>query len=90
MYNLDFTDQAVKDLKSLKKSENLAFKKVEKLLQELAEHPRTGTGKPEVLKHNSSGLYSRRITQKHRLVYQIIEQNVTVLVLSASGHYGDK
>ena len=53
-------------------------------------HPITGTGQPEMLKHNLQGLYSRRINKKHRLVYSIKEEIVTVYVLSAHSHYGDK
>ena len=54
------------------------------------EHPTTGTGQPEALKHNLSGLYSRRINQKHRLIYSINEHLVTIYILSAYAHYGDK
>jgi len=54
------------------------------------EHPRTGTGKPEMKKYNLAALYSRRISQKHRLVYQIRDETVTVIVITAAGHYNDK
>jgi len=74
----------------LKKTDKLAYKKLEKLLTELREHPRTGTGKPQLKKYDLSGLYTRRITQKHRLVYQVVDQKVMVLVVSAKGHYGQK
>ncbi|MFW0717373.1 Txe/YoeB family addiction module toxin [Pedobacter sp. N23S346] len=90
MYNLEFTQQAVEDLRWLRKTDQTAYKKVQKLLVELIDHPSTGTGKPELKKYNLSGLYSRRITQKHRLVYQINGETISVLVLSAAGHYGDK
>ena len=50
----------------------------------------TGTGKPEQLKGCGGTLWSRRITQKHRLIYEIIETVVHVDVLSAYGHYDDK
>ncbi|NTD99889.1 Txe/YoeB family addiction module toxin [Agrobacterium tumefaciens] len=90
MYILEFTNQAVEDLKWLKKTDQNAYNKVQKLLLELIEHPSTGTGKPELKKYNLSGFYSRRITQKHRLVYQINGEMISVLVLSAAGHYGDK
>lgn len=90
MYILEFTNQAVEDLKWLKKTDQNAYNKVQKLLLELIEHPTTGTGKPELKKYNLSGFYSRRITQKHRLVYQINGEMISVLVLSAAGHYGDK
>ena len=48
MYTLEFAPQALEDLSKLKKSEPAAFKKAGKLLVELQEHPKTGTGKPEV------------------------------------------
>jgi toxin YoeB len=54
------------------------------------QHPTTGTGHPEPLKGKPEGRWSRRITDKHRLVYRIYEDTVVVLVLSAYGHYGDK
>ncbi|MDP4228265.1 MAG: Txe/YoeB family addiction module toxin, partial [Bacteroidota bacterium] len=52
--------------------------------------PTTGTGQPELLKHDLAGLYSRRINKKHRLVYSINHEVVTVHVLTAWSHYGDK
>ena len=70
--------------------EPVAHLKPEKLLAERIEHPRTGTGKPELKKYNLAGCYSRRISQKHRLIYQVIDEKVIVLVLAAAGHYGDK
>jgi toxin YoeB len=70
----------------LKKSNPATVSKIETLLQELAEHPTTGTGKPERLKHNFSGCWSRRITQKHRLIYSIDDEVVTVFVLAVDGH----
>jgi len=77
-----------KDIQSLKKSETSVYKKLIRLLEELTEHPTTGIGKPEKLKHELGGLYSRRLTQKHRLVYRVDEEKITVLVISALGHYG--
>ena len=90
MYSLEFTDKAVEDLRRLKRREPIAYHKAEKLLMELIEHPRTGTGKPELKKYNLAGCYSRRISQQHRLIYQVIDEKVIVLVLAAAGHYGDK
>jgi len=60
------------------------------LLNELLEHPRIGTGQPEMLKHDLQGIYSRRINKKHRLVYKINDAIVTVILLSAHSHYGAK
>lgn len=89
-YTLYFTEEAKKDLSGLKKNEPAAFKKAKALLKELQEHPKTGTGKTKPLGHGYKGFLSRRITQKHRLVYSINEEKITVLVVSASGHYNDK
>ena len=90
-YILEFSDKALEDIEKHKKAgDQSVLKKIQRLLNELMEHPRTGTGQPEILKHELAGLYSRRINRKHRLVYSIEDEIVTVHVLSAHSHYGDK
>jgi toxin YoeB len=89
MYNVVYVRRAEDDLRKLKRNEPDSFKKVVKLLNELAEHPYSGTGKPEPLRGDRSGQWSRRITKKHRLVYEVHDTEVIVLVLSAYGHYED-
>jgi toxin YoeB len=59
-------------------------------LIDMQEHPTTGIGHPEPLGADRKGQWSRRITQKHRLVYEIDDGSIKVLVLSAYGHYDDK
>ncbi len=87
MYTLVFTEDAKKDLKELSKRAPLALEKLSKLLEEVREHPRTGTGQVEQLKGYDGSVYSRRITKEHRLVYKIYDEVVEVLVLSTFGHY---
>ncbi len=90
-YTLRFSKTSLEDIERHKKSGDRAtIKKIEKLLNELKEHPTTGIGQPEKLKHDLAGLYSRRINKKHRLVYPIDERIVTVHIASAWAHYGDK
>ena len=90
-YTLAFSKTALEDIEKHKKTGDKAvLKKIENLLNELMEHPKTGTGQPEMLKHDLQGCWSRRINKKHRLVYVIEEEIVTVHVLSAASHYGDK
>ena len=89
-YSVEIKEQAQRDLKALSQSEPKAYQKALKLIAELYDHPQTGTGKPEPLKGGGGALWSRRITQKHRLIYEIIENIVHVNVLSAYGHYDDK
>lgn len=90
IYSIVFKEQANKDLATLAKSEPKAFLKAKALIEELKVHPRTGTGKPEPLSGNREGEWSRRITKKHRLIYEIHDTEVVVLVLTAYGHYSDK
>ncbi|GHS84969.1 hypothetical protein FACS1894201_04140 [Bacteroidia bacterium] len=88
-YEVKLTPLANEHLKRLAKSEPAAHRKVEKLLGELREHPRTGMGKPKPLSGNMTGQWSRRIADKHRLVYAIDDDKIIVLVLTAAGHYDD-
>ena len=90
MYKLDYTDKALQDMQRLKREEPQAFKKLGKLLDELMDHPKIGTGHPEPLSGDRAGQWSRHITKKHRLIYTINDTEVVVLVLTTYGHYGDK
>ena len=87
MYIVRFNADAEKDLKFLCKKAPQALGKLAKLLDELKEHPRSGTGQCEQLKHYKEETWSRRITREHRLVYRIYDAIVEVLVISAFGHY---
>jgi len=85
-FHLDFTDQALEDIAHHKRAgDKSVLKKLQSLFVELTEHPFTGSGKPEALKHHLSGMWSRRINKEHRLIYEV-EGNV-VFILSAKGHY---
>lgn len=89
-YTIEFTQTAIKTVSKYKKSNPVQYKKLVKLLNELIEHPRTGTGHPEPLKSGDMITYSRRISKNDRLIYDIYEDTVVVLVLSIEGHYNDK
>lgn len=90
-YTIKLEPQAVQDIAELKKAGNKTIiNKIEKLLMELSEHPRTGTGQVEALKGNLSGFWSRRIDKFNRIIYTIEDEIITVTVVSAKGHYGNK
>lgn len=89
-YNLDFTEVAKQSIAKYKRANQPAYRKVCKLLDELQEHPRTGTGHPEPLKGGNNITYSRTINKKDRLIYDIYDDIVTVLILTTEGHYNDK
>jgi len=89
-YSLVFSPRALNDIERIKKSGNKSLiQKLHIILQELMEHPLTGTGKPEPLKHRTS-TYSRRLTIKDRIVYSIHNEIVQVNILQTLGHYNDK
>ena len=90
MYEIVYSERAKEDLAKLRRDEPTAHKKAVKLLNELMDHPRTGTGKPEPLSGDRAGQWSRRITKRHRLIYEIFDSEVFVEVLASYGHYGDK
>ena len=90
MFTIRYTEEAKDDLLRLQQNEPKAYAKARRFIEELAEHPKTGTGHPEPLKGKPEGRWSREITKKHRLVYRIFDEEVVVLVISAYGHYDDK
>ncbi|MCF8235436.1 MAG: Txe/YoeB family addiction module toxin [Bacteroidales bacterium] len=63
------------------------MKKIQDIFKELRIHPRSGTGKPEQLKYELMGYWSRRIDKKNRLIYRIEDKKTVVVIVSASGHY---
>jgi toxin YoeB len=62
-------------------------KKIAELIKDIERHPSEGIGKPEALRGNLSGHYSRRITDEHRLIYKV--EGDTVVITSCKGHYDE-
>jgi toxin YoeB len=83
---VDFLDKAIDDIEFWKKSGNKTVQsKIAKLLESICITPYSGIGKPEPLKHQLSGYWSRRITDEHRLVYTVSENRIKVI--SMRFHY---
>jgi|AntAceMinimDraft_5_1070358.scaffolds.fasta_scaffold172351_2 toxin YoeB len=90
-YRVEVSETARKHLSFFHKSgDKVIIKRIERIFEELGEDPYHGVGKPEALKHDLAGLWSRRLDRKNRLVYQVVEQTITVIVVAARGHYDDK
>ncbi len=83
--NLEFDQDAVEDLSYWVKKDRRKAEKILDLVQEIAKDPFCGTGKPEPLKHNLSGCWSRRIDQEHRIVYSVEDEKIRIL--SCRFHY---
>ena len=87
---IEFSDKAKSDLDFWIKSGNKGIlKKIYSLIEDIQLHPFEGIGKPEQLKHQLAGRWSRRINQEHRIIYKVTEENkIEILdILSLKGHY---
>ncbi len=85
-----YSEKAQKEREFWKKSGNKAImNKISALIEDIQLHPFEGIGKPEPLKHQLSGKWSRRINQEHRIIYQVIDENTIEIlnILSMKGHY---
>jgi toxin YoeB len=78
-------ERFVADLRHWAQAQPRLVGKVLDLVEAVRRDPYTGIGKPEPLKHLGSGLWSRRITDEHRLVYRV--EGSVVTLLTARGHY---
>ena len=84
-------EQAQKDREYWKESGNKAImNRITALLKDIVEHPYTGKGKPEPLKYDLAGKWSRRINSEHRLIYSVNEDIITVYVFAMRYHYSKK
>lgn len=63
------------------------FLRIDRLLRDIGRDPFKGLGKPEPLKHQFKGYWSRRITDEHRLIYKFEKE--IIRVVSLKGHYND-
>ena len=87
MLNILFTPISWSQYKSYE-NDKRARKKIDTLLEDIARHPKSGLGKPEALKGDLSGYYSRRIDEKNRLIYRFDDERVEIVQVGQ--HYNDK
>jgi toxin YoeB len=81
-----FEASAFKDFNDWVKLDKKIHRKIIELIKDIDSHPFQGLGKPEALKHDFSGYWSRRIDLEHRLVYKVT--NEEIIILSCKYHYG--
>ncbi len=80
-----FSENAWDDYLFWQKTDKKTLKRVNKLIKDIQRNKYEGLGKPEALKHNLSGYWSRRITNEHRIVYKI--ENDSILIAQLRYHY---
>ncbi|MDR0312608.1 MAG: Txe/YoeB family addiction module toxin [Treponema sp.] len=82
---ISFEESAFAEYRQWAKEDKNIIDKIDTLITEILRDPFHGTGKPEPLKGNLSGYWSRRITQEHRLVYRVFPDHV--IIASCKNHY---
>lgn len=84
---LTFTEVAWQDYLWFQDTDKKLLKRINTLIKEILRSPFEGIGKPESLKANLSGYWSRRINTEHRLVYEVLEDNI--IIVACRFHYQD-
>jgi len=85
MRKIKFYPQARKDLAFWQKHNPKYLEKIENLLKAIQDNPFEGIGKPEPLQHNLQDYWSRRISNEHRILYEV--KNGIILIRKCRGHY---
>lgn len=80
-----FSENAWEDYTSWLNEDRKILRKINELIKDISRHPFEGIGKPEPLKFDLRGFWSRRIDREHRLVYQVIENGL--IIYSCRFHY---
>ena len=80
--------QALDDIETLVQTDLKTAKRLFRMLREMAKTPYEGLGNPEALKYSMSGLWSRRLSDEHRIVYEVGEAGL--IIHTCMGHYGAK
>ena len=83
--NLTWSEKSWADYLYWQKTDKKLLKKINELLKDTKRDPFDGLGKPELLKYEYAGLWSRRITDEHRLVYKVYDESIAVV--SCRYHY---
>lgn len=82
---LQFHDEAWKDYNAWQSQDKSTLKKINSLIEDIRRHPFTGIGKPEPLRENLSGWWSRRINEADRIVYK--PSGDTIIIAACRNHY---
>ena len=83
--NIKFTEKGFEDFSYWTKTDKKKVKRILELIKDIQRHPFEGIGKPEPLKFNLQGFYSRRIDNEHRLIYKI--DNNDIIIIACRYHY---
>ena len=83
--NIVFEQNAFEDFTNWATDDKKLYKRLVSLIKEAARNPYTGLGKPEALKHELRGYWSRRINEEHRLIYKV--ESDKLIIVACKYHY---
>lgn len=83
--NISFDPKAFDDFNQWVLDDKKCYKRIVSLIKDISRNPYQGLGKPEALKHELQGFWSRRIDDEHRLVYKL--DNDRLIIISCKYHY---
>jgi len=86
--NIVFTPESLAEYMDWMSEDRKTLKRINQILKNITRSPYEGIGKPEALRGDLSGFWSRRIDDKHRIVYEIAGGQCCII--QCKGHYGDK
>ena len=88
MRKTQFNQQAFLEIRYWLKNDRKLLDRILRIIEETEDNPFEGIGKSEPLKGNLKGLWSRRINDEHRLLYEVTDE--CIIIHKMKGHYGDK
>lgn len=87
-YQINFTKKAKKQIEKIQKDKKLLTRFLE-IIEDIKENTYSSNFKFERLKHNLSGLCSKRLDKKNRILYQVLDGEIVIIIISVLGHYDD-
>ena len=88
MRKITFTPESFLEYNELARSDKALHRKIISLVNDIARNPFQGIGKPEPLKYDFAGCWSRRINHEDRLIYKVTDEEI--FILSCKEHYDDR
>jgi len=83
--NITWTDESWEEYEQWQSQDKKVVKKINSLIKDIQRDSFNGLGKPEPLKHELSGCWSRRVSDEHRLVYEVTDYSI--VIISCKYHY---
>ena len=89
MVSIKWSTKASSDFEHWQRINPKLAQRIEDLIENIKQTPYSGKGKPELLKYNLAGFWSRRVDKENRLVYRVEKGSIIIYIESCKGHYAN-